>query len=85
MQESNESTETSLCMLGNVLRFHICRLNSVRFCLIDNILSELVCEVSKKLNDFEQRSVKIFLSKEGKNANEIHESMVAVYGESVPS
>ena len=44
-----------------------------------------MCEVSKKLLDFEQRSVKKFLSKEGKKPKEIPERMVAVYGESAPS
>jgi hypothetical protein len=49
------------------------------------MLSEPVCEVSKKLLDLEQRSVIKFLSKEGKKPKEILEHMVAVYGESVPS
>jgi len=40
--------------------------------------SELVCEVSKKLLDLEQRSVIKFLTKEGKKPNEILESMVVV-------
>ena len=46
------------------------------------MLSEHVCEVSKKLLDLEQRSVIKFLSKEGKKPKEILEHMVAVYGES---
>ena len=41
-----------------------------------------MCEVSKKLLDLDQRSVIIFLTKEGKKPKEILEHMVAVYGES---
>jgi len=47
--------------------------------------SEPVCEVSKKLLDLEQRSVKKFLTKEGKKPKEMLERMVEVYGESAPS
>ena len=47
--------------------------------------SEPVCEVSKKLLDLDQRSVIIFLTKEGKKPKEILERKVAVYGESAPS
>jgi len=47
--------------------------------------SETLCEVSKKLLDLEQRSVIIFLTKEGEKPKEILERMVAVYGESAPS
>jgi len=47
--------------------------------------SEPVCEVTKKLLDLEQRSVKKFLTKEGKKLKKILERMVAVYGESSPS
>ena len=46
--------------------------------------SELVCEVSKKLLDLEQRSVVKFVTKEGKKPKEILERMVEVYGESAP-
>jgi hypothetical protein len=49
------------------------------------MLSEPLCEVSKKLVHLEQRSVIKFLSKEGKKPKEILEPMVAVYGESAPS
>ena len=49
------------------------------------MLSEPVCEASKKLLDLEQRSVIKFLTKEGKKPKEILERMVAVYGKSVPS
>jgi len=49
------------------------------------MLSEPVCEVSKKLLDMEQISVIKFLSKEGKKPKEILERTVAVYGESAPS
>jgi len=41
--------------------------------------SETVCEVSTKLVDLEQRSIIIFLTKEGKKPKEILERMVAVY------
>jgi len=47
--------------------------------------SEHVCEVSKKLLDMEQRSVKKFLTKVGKKPKEILERMVEVYGKSAPS
>jgi cytochrome c-type biogenesis protein CcmH/NrfF len=47
--------------------------------------SEPVHEVSKKLLEFEQRSVIKFLTKEGKKPKEILEHMVAVYGETAPS
>ena len=49
------------------------------------MLSEPVCEVSKKLLDLEQRSVAKFLTKEGKKPKKILERMVVVYGESAPS
>jgi len=65
-------------VLGHVLRCHICSLISVRFCQSDNMSSETLCEVSKKLLDLEQRSVIKFLSKEGKKPK-------AVYGESAPA
>ena len=81
-KEDNERVETSLCMLGHVLRCHTCSLSSVRFCQSDSMSSEPVCEVSKKLLDLEQRSVIKFLNKEGKKPKEIYERMVAVYGES---
>jgi len=54
-------------------------------CQSDSMSSELVCEVSKKLLDLEQRSVIKFLTKKGKKLKEILERMVAVYGESAPS
>jgi len=47
--------------------------------------SDPVCEVSKKLLDFEQRSIIKFLTKEGKKPKEILERMLAFYGESAPS
>ena len=47
--------------------------------------SEPVCEVSKKLLDLEQRSIIIFLTKEGKKPKEILERMVEMNGESAPS
>ena len=49
------------------------------------MLSEPVCEVSKKLLDLDQRSVVKFLTKEGKKPKEILEGIVVVYGESAPS
>ena len=39
----------------------------------------------RKLLDLEQRTVKKFLTKEGKKPKDIFERMVAVYGESAPS
>ena len=54
-------------------------------CQSDSMSSEPVCEVTKKLLDLEQRSVKKFLTKEGKKLKKILERMVAVYGESSPS
>jgi hypothetical protein len=53
-KEGNERIETSLCMLGHVLRCHICSLSSVQFCQSDSMSSEPVCEVSKKLLDLEK-------------------------------
>jgi len=47
--------------------------------------SDPVCEVSKKLLDFEQRSIIKFLTKEGKKPKEILERLLAFYGESAPS
>jgi len=47
------------------------RLSSILTVKSDSILSEPVCEVSKKLLDLEQRSVIKFLSKEGKKPKEI--------------
>ena len=42
-------------------------------------------ESTKKLLDLEHRSVIKFLTKEGKKPKEIHERVVAVYGETAPS
>jgi len=75
-KEGNERIETSLCMLGHVLRCHICSLSSVQFCQSDSMSSEPVCDVSKKLLNLEQRSVIKFLTKEGKKPKEILERMV---------
>jgi len=54
-------------------------------CQSDSMSSEPVCEVSKKLLDLEQRSIIIFLTKEGKKPKEILERMVEMNGESAPS
>lgn len=42
-------------------------------------------DLTKKLTDLEHRSVIKFLTKEGKKPKEIHERLVAVYGEDAPS